>query len=462
MLNSNPATRTVSEISAEFGIPESRIVQAVQSGELRAEESHPGGAVINNDESLHRWISANHPAHIYSSLSGSPPVPTDERMRLLARLPYLARRLVNADYAALTLGDQSGSIDNMIVSGLSDSQAITIGHPPTGKGVLGNLDHSDAPIRLANIDAHRRSTGFPDGHPDMQSMIGVGVSSDTNQDETIRIYVTRSTGRPPFSPEDQEIIESLASFARQALDIDSLRRSETELRVRAEQAERAKSEFMSMINHDLKNPIATMQAAIDMATIDSNYTEDDLINDLRSSLETQSALISSLLDMARLGKTSQDFEFEDYYPIDLINGAALRAARSPHGRDRNLDIRVPNDLPALRCDPVQLGRVFDNLLTNAFKYSEDDITINTRTSDDGTDIVFVVADNGIGIPESEQDRIFKPFERVVGANSTVDGLGLGLAICKTIVEAHGGTIAYRRISPKTGGSEFEIRLPVAS
>ncbi len=159
-------------------------------------------------------------------------------MQLLANLPFLARRLVNADYAALTLGSQDGRIADMIVSGMSDSQSKPIGHPPTGRGVLGNLDHANAPIRLGNIASHQRSTGFPEGHPDMKSMIGVGVTSDRNQDEAIRIYATRVTGQPSFTAEEQAIIESLATFAKQALEFDTLRKAETSLRIRAEDAEK--------------------------------------------------------------------------------------------------------------------------------------------------------------------------------------------------------------------------------
>jgi K+-sensing histidine kinase KdpD len=460
-VNNDLTTKTVAEISTESGIPESVIAHAIQTNELNATES-PAGAKVANNNTLKNWIKDNHPAQIFAALSGNPTVPTDQRMQLLSKLPYLARKLVNADYAALTLGNQNGRIESMIVSGMSDAQTMPIGHPPVGRGVLGNLDHSDAPIRIGDIANHQRSTGFPDGHPDMKAMIGVGVSSDVNEDETIRIYVTRISGQSSFTAEDQEVIESLAAFAKQALDFDTVRKAETDLRIRAEEAEKAKSDFMSMINHDLKNPIAAMQAAIETASIDPNYTEENLIDDIKSSLETQSALIGSLLDMARLGKTAQDFELEDYYPIDLINGAIRRSTTSPRGQNRTIESNVPTNLPALRCDPVHMGRVFDNLLTNAIKYSTETISVTALTDALKSNVIFQVVDQGPGIPKSDQDRIFEPFERITSNSKTIEGLGLGLAICKTIVEAHNGTITYRRIHPRTGGSIFEIILPTAN
>ena len=451
---------TVAEISKEFGIPESVIANAIQSHELEVVESTSEGAKISDNAKLKEWVANHHPARIYAALSGTAEVPNDERMQLLANLPFLARQLVNADYAALTLSNQDGRIVDMIVSGMSESQSKPIGHPPTGRGVLGNLDHSEAPIRLGNISSHQRSTGFPEGHPDMESMIGVGVTSDKNQDETIRIYVTRSSGQPSFTAEEQVLIESLATFAKQALEFDTLRKAETNLRIRAEDAEKAKSEFMSMINHDLKNPLAAMQVALDMAKFTDHYPVEDLFVDLQSSLTVQRTLIDSLLDMARIGKTEQDYEFENEYPIDLMNEVVNRQRKSSLANNRTIKSNIDENLPAVRCDPIQMGRVFDNLISNALKYSESDVTVSVTKATNRSFISFVIADGGQGIPNSEIDRIFEPFERITDSNKPIEGLGLGLAICKTIVEAHDGTITYQRTEGRNGKSVFEVKLPI--
>lgn len=174
MANSN-GVRSVTEIAESTGIPESTLTQAVQAGELPVTTSSSGSAVIEDTPALRDWINDHRLAKIYSSLSNSPEVKDDERLQLLANLPFVARRLVNADYAALTIGNKRGRITEMLVSGLSDKQAESIGHPPVGRGVLGSLDNSDATLRLGDISNHARSTGVPEGHPDMQSMIGVGV-----------------------------------------------------------------------------------------------------------------------------------------------------------------------------------------------------------------------------------------------------------------------------------------------
>lgn len=140
---------------------------------------------------------------------------------------------------------------------------------------------------------------------------------------------------------------------------------------------------MSMINHDLRNPVAAMQAVIETASIDQEYAENQFIEDLKSSLSLQNTLISSLLDMARLGESIDDYDVEDSYPIDLVQQCVRRQQMSPLGKNSKLEIDVPDTLPAVRCDPVQMGRVFDNLVSNALKYS-DGATEITASVDEST------------------------------------------------------------------------------
>lgn len=138
-----------------------------------------------------------------------------------------------------------------------------------------------------------------------------------------------------------------------------------------------------MINHDLRNPVAAMQAVIETASIDQEYAENQFIEDLKSSLSLQNTLISSLLDMARLGESIDDYDVEDSYPIDLVQQCVRRQQMSPLGKNSKLEIDVPDTLPAVRCDPVQMGRVFDNLVSNALKYS-DGATEITASVDEST------------------------------------------------------------------------------
>lgn len=169
---------------------------------------------------------------------------------------------------------------------------------------------------------------------------------------------------------------------------------------------------MSMINHDLKNPMAAMQVALDMAQHSDYYPVEDLFVDLQSSITVQRTLIDSLLDMARIGKTEQEYEFENEYPVDLLNEVVNRQRKGARAKDRTIESTVPENLPAVHCDPVQMGRVFDNLITNALKYSEGEVSVIAKADDTEENIIIQVTDQGTGIPESEIGRMFEPFERI--------------------------------------------------
>lgn len=460
--------KTVDQIATEYKIPVSEIARAIHDGSLAVIKSGANSPALVSLEELESWAAEHQPAKIHASLTGVPEHDSDDRLALLAHLPYLARRMVDADYAALTLVSPIGRITRMFVSGMSDKQAAAMGHPPIGKGLLGSLDSAGAPVRVNDIESHPRSSGFPGNHPEMQSMIGVGIdtpSTDDASNDRARLYLTRGAGQPPFTPEDQELLESIAIFAAQALELEILKRGESELRVRAEEAEQAKTEFISMINHDLKNPIAAMRLALQSAVQKPGEFDEHLMTDLSTSLDEQSALVNSLLDMAQLGRTRPELDIEEVFPVEILTEAAARMRRTIRGENRTIEVDAEHNLPPIMCDSRQIGRVMDNLLSNALKYSEGPVKLSAIHDPDLQCTTMSVTDTGNGISAADIERLFEPFERLHRADRPIEGLGLGLAICKKIVEAHGASIAYAKIGAPPGsrraatektGSEFSV------
>jgi two-component system sensor histidine kinase KdpD len=142
---------------------------------------------------------------------------------------------------------------------------------------------------------------------------------------------------------------------------------------------------------------------------------------------------------------------------DVIGTALSRLARSLG--QHQLVVQVDPDLPMLHLDFVLIEHVLVNLLENAAKYSPPQTTIHVRARQDGQAITLEVADEGIGIPTGERERIFDKFYRVQRGDRQGAGTGLGLSICKGIVEAHGGHIAAR--SPVHGtGAIFTVTFPL--
>jgi two-component system, OmpR family, sensor histidine kinase KdpD len=176
---------------------------------------------------------------------------------------------------------------------------------------------------------------------------------------------------------------------------------------------------------------------------------------MRTSAMRMSAQVNNLLDMARI--ESGDVRLRrEWHSIEEIVGSALRLTR-PLLQPRRVRTDVPADLPLVECDAVLIERVLVNLLENAAKYTPPTAAIRVTARVDEREMRVAVEDDGPGIRPGQEAEIFEKFTRGV-RESSISGVGLGLAICKAIVEAHGGTIRVDR--PAAGGATFSFTLPL--
>jgi two-component system osmolarity sensor histidine kinase EnvZ len=246
--------------------------------------------------------------------------------------------------------------------------------------------------------------------------------------------------RPDPLPEKgpTEIREANRSFNRMVSDLD---------RVESDRAV-----ILAGISHDLRTPLARMQLEVEMAQL-----PDDARQGMQSDLAQMDAIIGQFLDYA---KPSDAATFARIDVSTLLNDCAREAARLP---DMKVKTSIAEDLEVMG-NPTDLRRVFNNLIENARRYgktengelTEIDITCNA-----GSDLVRIeVADHGIGVPESEMERLVRPFTRMDLARSQANGAGLGLAIVERIVKRHAGKL--RLFNRQGGGLAVEIMLPAAS
>ena len=145
---------------------------------------------------------------------------------LLKRIAVFAASQVNARYAAVGVLSESGELEQFIPIGMTEEEIAALDHPPVGLGLIGELMHSDQAIRLAHIHDHPKSVGFPEGHPEMDSFLGVSIRQGERQ--LGQIYLTDKTDASEFSPEDQQVIETLAAYAGIAISNARLYRKLTE------------------------------------------------------------------------------------------------------------------------------------------------------------------------------------------------------------------------------------------
>jgi len=223
-------------------------------------------------------------------------------------------------------------------------------------------------------------------------------------------------------------------------------------------SERLRSSILSALSHDLRTPLTVLfgQAdALARAKPPLSEKQQEAADAIREQSMRLCSLVENLLDMARLHAGEVKLR-KEWQPIEEVVGAAINLmGRSLSGRD--IRTSLPQDLPLLEFDAVLIERVLCNLLENAAKYSPPHTPIEISAHPLLGHVEVSVGDYGSGIPETRKGRIFEMFVR--GATeSTTPGVGLGLAICRAIVEAHGGEI--RADNRSGGGACFSFTLPM--
>jgi len=236
---------------------------------------------------------------------------------------------------------------------------------------------------------------------------------------------------------------------------------EQEARQLAEEANRAKDEFLAMLGHELRNPLSPILTSLNLIQMqDSNSfrRERDIIE---RQVRHLANLIDDLLDVSRITRGKIQLKLEPLELITVVVKAIEMASPIIEQQMHHLIATVPNTGLRLEGDPTRLSQVISNLLTNAAKYTDRGGKIWIRASREDSQIVLRVRDDGIGISPEMLPQVFDLFSQGRrGSDRAQGGLGIGLAIVKSLVELHGGTVSAH--SEGIGkGSEFVIRLPSA-
>lgn len=238
--------------------------------------------------------------------------------------------------------------------------------------------------------------------------------------------------------------------------------------------ERLRGSILSALSHDIRTPLTSLFGLADAMTLMQPPLPDqaqEMAGAVRDQAMRLHRMVSNLLDMARLQsglqsgqqrgqQTSQMALRLEWQPIEEVIGASIQLLG--HGLDgHHVKVHLPTDLPLLAIDAVLMERVFGNLLENAGKYAPDGSEIHVHAQalvQDGLMQIRVV-NEGAGFPADKLDHVFGVFERGV-PESSIPGVGLGLSICRAIVEAHGGRI--EAVNPPGGGAEVRFTLPLGS
>ena len=229
------------------------------------------------------------------------------------------------------------------------------------------------------------------------------------------------------------------------------------------EVEKMRDDLMKMIVHDLKTPLTSVLATIEML-IDGDFgklsdEQRKALTDAESKAEDLLALIQDLLEVSRIEEASMTLDLQPLAPAALLNEVAHEWSIRFQQERAEATIDVADDAPVFEADKALLIRVLGNLIQNALTHSATAIKLHLSARRDGDGILFTVADNGPGIPPEYHEVIFRKFERVKTAGIPgTRSSGLGLAFCKLVADAHGGRI-WVQSAGEGKGSAFHIALP---
>jgi signal transduction histidine kinase/ActR/RegA family two-component response regulator len=224
-----------------------------------------------------------------------------------------------------------------------------------------------------------------------------------------------------------------------------------------DEADRRKDEFLAMLGHELRNPLAPIMTALQLMDLRGDATAERERNIIKRQARHLTALVDDLLDISRVTRGKIALKKQCLEVTEVVAKAIESASPLLEQRRHDLHVAIPRNL-YVDADPMRIGQVIGNLLTNAAKYTETGGHIGLQARREAGEVVIEVSDDGIGIPPEVLPTLFDPFAQGPRSMDRGEGgLGLGLALVKTLTQLHGGSVAVH--SSPGHGSTFAVRLP---
>ncbi|EJG2170529.1 two-component system sensor histidine kinase KdpD, partial [Citrobacter freundii 47N] len=256
-------------------------------------------------------------------------------------------------------------------------------------------------------------------------------------------------------PEQQRLLETFTLLVASALERLTLTASEEQARFASER-ESIRNALLAALSHDLRTPLTVLFGQAEILTLDlasEGSPHARQASEIRQHVLNTTRLVNNLLDMARIQSGGFNLK-KEWLTLEEVVGSALQMLEP--GLSAPINLSLPAPLTLIHVDGPLFERVLINLLENAVKYAGPAAQIGIDASVDGEHLQLDVWDNGPGIPSGMEQRVFDKFSRG-NKESSVPGVGLGLAICQAIVDVHGGTISVHNRAQ--GGACFRVTLP---
>jgi signal transduction histidine kinase/DNA-binding response OmpR family regulator len=363
--------------------------------------------------------------------------------------------LTHAEHGVLLLHDREGDdLSPAAGYGLGNDYLRELGRVPAGAGVHGAALARRETVIVEDVEAGTdwaadrpaaRRAGFR-----AACAVPLLTRGGTSIGTVVAYYPT------PHRPRERAV--RLAElYARQAAQaVDNAR-----LYAEIQEANRGKDEFLAMLAHELRNPLAPVLHSLHVLRLGGEPRAVELARDMiERQVRHMTRLIDDLLDVSRITRGKIRLQKRTVELAEVVGRAVDSSRPLIESRDHHLDVTLPHAPVHLVADPTRLEQVFANLLNNAAKYTEPGGLIRLSAECRGREAVVRVRDTGIGIPPQLLPRVFELFMQ---AHQNLDraqgGLGIGLTLVRTLVEMHGGRVEAHSAGPGNG-SEFAVHLPL--
>jgi signal transduction histidine kinase len=278
------------------------------------------------------------------------------------------------------------------------------------------------------------------------------------EDQAVGLIDLRSNGSLLFRPEHAQFASRLADHAAVAIENACLYE-------KVRQADRAKSEFVSFVAHELRTPMTSIRGYADMlgGGVVGSLTpqQGDFVQIIHNNVERMQILVADLQDISRIETGQMRLEVKATSFAAALEDALQSTQGQIEGRSQQLTLEVPKDMPPVHADPARLAQILINLFSNACKYTPEGGHVSVQVSMDDGRVCCAVSDTGIGISPEDQAKLFTKFFRSEdSAVRDMPGTGLGLCIVKSLVELQGGEIEVE--SQLGRGTTLTFTVPIAA
>jgi Osmosensitive K+ channel histidine kinase len=371
------------------------------------------------------------------------------------------RKLMNVDWAtiAFIVGDKLRfvALSTRIGSAWERREVF----PLSGTAIEWVAQHKQALIESDLAQERKFCTGEQHIKQGVRSIMYLPLIT---KDEVFACLIIASRRPNAYGQRELALLEQVSAQISGAIDNARLYQLERKQHLELEEQAEIRSQFITALSHELQTPLTSMLASGGLLAEQVQKEQPHtpmltLAQNILAGCHNLEAKLAELFDLAKGELGTLKLELEPLDPLLLLQNVTSQLSPVIQSKGQSFTLDIPPSLPWIKADGERLGQVLTNLLSNATKFTPKggDIALKARKRDN--DLLIQVQDNGVGISKEEQKRLFEPYYRARSSKSERRGLGLGLTLCKQLVELHGGKIWVESEAGK--GSTFSFSLSLS-